>query len=309
MSVLLAYYLRTSLDRWLPRGDIFHGTDHLLPPLDKAGQVFTIHDLIFRLYPQYHLPLNRWFLALMLPKFMRRADAVIAVSENTRRDVVRLMSIPEEKIVVIYEGVPPQFCPVTDTHVLEHARARYGLPPRYLLFFSTIEPRKNLITLLDAYAELLRRGDEIPALVVMGRKGWLYQETLRHINQLGLSGRVILTDWVAAADVPTVLSMADVSVFPSLYEGFGLPPLEAMACGVPVISSNSSSLPEVIGDAGIMVEPRDVAGFANAISRILHDEPLRRDLSARGLVQASRFTWERTARETLAVYERVMTAR
>lgn len=305
MSVLLAYYAHWNMDRWLPVSDIFHGTDHLLPPLKQCKTIFTIHDLIFRFFPAYHLPLNRWFLDLMLPKFMQRADAVIAVSENTRRDVARLMKIPQEKITVIYEGVSPLFRPVNDPETRERVRKAYNLPPRYLLFFSTIEPRKNLVTLLDAYAELMKQDSDLPPLVVMGRRGWLYEATLQRIQDLGLTERVILTDWVASEDVPVVLSMAEVFVFPSLYEGFGLTPLEAMACGAPVISSNASSLPEVIGDAGILVEPRDTAGFANAITRVLNDADIARSLRAKGLEQASKFTWERAARETLALYERV----
>lgn len=305
MSVLLAYSARLNMDRWLPAGDIFHGTDHLLPPLKQSKSIFTIHDLIFRFFPEYHLPLNRRFLDLMLPKFMRRADAIIAVSENTRRDAVRLMHIPAEKISVIYEGVSPLFRPITDTATLARVRTAYHLPSRYILFFSTIEPRKNLVTLLDAYAELLKQNSALPPLVVMGRKGWLYETTLQRIRDLGLNERVILTDWVASEDVPAVLTMAEVFVFPSLYEGFGLTPLEAMACGAPVISSNASSLPEVIGEAGILVEPRDSAGFANAITRVLNDSTLAQTLRAKGLEQASRFTWERAARETVALYERV----
>lgn len=305
MSVLLAYYFGMSMDRWLPPTDLFHGTDHLLPPLKHSRTVFTIHDLIFRFFPQYHLPLNRWYLNLMLPKFMRRADAIIAVSENTRRDVVRLMDIPAEKISVIYEAANPSFRPIESRAELQAVRATYKLPARFILFFSTIEPRKNLVTLFDAYAELLRRDADAPPLVVMGRKGWLYEETLQHIHALGLTQRVILTDWVKSQDVPAVINLADLFVFPSLYEGFGLTPLEAMACGTPVISSNASSLPEVVGDAGILIEPRDVAGFANAMERVLHDAELRQDLSARGSRQASQFSWERAARETLALYARV----
>lgn len=308
MSVLLKYYSHMDMDRWLPRGDIFHATDHLLPPLKKSRTIFTIHDLIFRFFPQYHLPLNRWFLDLMLPKFMRQANAIIAVSENTRRDVVRLMNIPPEKITVIYEGVGPLFYPHRDPADLERVRAKYGLPDRFILFFSTIEPRKNLVTLLDAYASLLNQEASIPNLVVMGRKGWLYRSTLQRINDLGLTGRVLLTDWVTGEDVPLILGMAEVFAFPSLYEGFGLTPLEAMACGTPVISSNASSLPEVLGNAAILVEPCDAAGFANSIRRVLDDDALRQKMRAEGLAQAGHFTWERAARQTLAVYESVASA-
>lgn len=305
MSVLLAYYARRPMDLKLPPSDVFHGTDHLLPPLKNSRTVFTIHDIIFRFLPQYHLPLNRWYLDLMLPKFMQRADVVIAVSENTRRDVARLMQVPADKVSVIYEGVNAQFRPINDPARCELVRRKYKLPARYILFFSTIEPRKNLVTLLEAYARLRKQMADAPSLVVMGRKGWLYEDTLKRIVELGLTQDVFLTDWVEGEDVPVVLSLAEVFVFPSLYEGFGLTPLEAMACGAPVISSNASSLPEVIGDAGILLDPHDVGGFANAMLRVLSDDARRRELRARGLHQAAKFTWERAARETLAVYERL----
>lgn len=305
MSVLLAYFTHRNLDGRLPRGDIFHGTDHLLPPLRDTRTVFTIHDIIFRFFPQYHLPLNRWFLDLMLPKFMQRADAVIAVSENTRRDVARVMRIPAGKIIVIYEGVNSKFRPIEDREQLERVRVKHKLPARFILFFSTIEPRKNVITLIHAYAQLREEMPNTPPLVVMGRKGWLYGETLKRIPELGLTRDVILTDWVESEDVPAVINLAEVFAFPSLYEGFGLTPLEAMACGTPVISSNASSLPEVVGEAGILLDPRDIGGLAQALQRVLSDAALRGEMRARGLKQAAQFTWERAARETLSVYERL----
>jgi glycosyltransferase involved in cell wall biosynthesis len=306
MSVLLAYFTGATLDRWLPSSDLFHATDHLLPPLRHSCSVFTIHDLIFRFYPEYHLPLNRWYLSLMLPRFMRRADAIIAVSENTRRDVARWMRIPPDKVKVIYEGVNPAFRPIADPMRLAQVRARYKLPARFMLYLGTIEPRKNLVMLLEAYRALVAREQATPDLVIAGRKGWLYQPVFDRVRELGLEARVHFTDWVAADDAPALLSAADVFVFPSLYEGFGLPPLEAMACGAPVICSNVSSLPEVLGEGGLLVEPRDASAWTEAMARVLGDARLCAELRARGLQQAQKFSWERTARETLAVYENVM---
>lgn len=303
MSVLLAYYANRTMDRWLPPSDVFHGTDHLLPPLGRSRMIFTIHDLIYLFFPEYHLPLNRWFLTLMLPKFLRRADAIIAVSENTRRDVTRRLGIPAEKMTVIYEGVSERFRSIQDRAELERVRARYELPPRMILFFGTLEPRKNLLTLLDAFAALLATRPDVPPLVIAGRKGWLYRPIFRRVRERGLESHVRFTDWIAEDDVPTLLNLAEVFVYPSLYEGFGLPPLEAMACGVPVICSNAASLPEVVGDAGILVEPRDVGGLMQALARVLDDASLRADLRARGVQRAQQFTWERAARQTLAVYE------
>jgi glycosyltransferase involved in cell wall biosynthesis len=305
MSVLLAYGIGATMDRWLPSSDVFHATDHLLPPLRHSRSVFTIHDLIFRFYPEYHLPLNRWYLALMLPRFMQRADAIIAVSENTRRDVLRWMHIPPEKMVVIYEGVDRAFRPLDDPVALVAVRDKYHLPPRFILYLGTVEPRKNLVTLLNAYQALLQRETAAPDLVVAGRRGWLYQPVFDRVRELGVEARVHFADYINAPDLPAVLNAAEVFVFPSLYEGFGLPPLEAMACGTPVICSNVSSLPEVVGEGGLLLEPRDPGAWVEAMAHVLSDEHLRTELRHRGIAQASKFSWERAARETLALYEKV----
>lgn len=304
LSVLLAYLFRVSMDSWIPPSDIFHATDHLLPPL-KCTTVFTIHDLIFRFYPEYHLPLNRWYLSLMLPRFMRRADAIIAVSENTKSDAARLLDISPDTIAVIHEGVNQSYRPITDPRQLEAVRAKYLLPQHFILYLGTIEPRKNLPTLLEAYRLLLDRDRTKPTLVIAGRKGWLYQPVFDRVRDLGLDTQVLFTDYIESSDLPALMSAAELFVFPSLYEGFGLPPLEAMACGTPVICSNTSSMPEVVGDGGLLFNPRDVSACADAMERVLKDDNLRAGLRARGLSQAARFTWERTARETLEVYERV----
>jgi glycosyltransferase involved in cell wall biosynthesis len=267
--------------------------------------VLTIHDLIFLLFPEYHLPLNKWFLNSFVPLFIRRADAIIAVSKCTKGDLIRYYSVPSEKIKVIYEGVDARFQPVTEPDALARVRAIYGLPERFILYVGTIEPRKNLSTLLEAYKLLREEGLE-HRLVIVGRKGWLYKGFFQRLRELGLEGEVIFPGFVPDGDLPALYSAADLFVFPSLYEGFGLPVLEAMACGTPVIASNSSSLPEVIEDAGIMVDPLDVGALLRAIELILRDERMRREMRARGLEQAAKFSWERAARETLEVYRSVV---
>ena len=306
MSVLLAYFTGVTMDRWMPRGDVFHATEHLLPPMRAQKSVFTIHDLIFRFFPEYHLPLNRWYLSLMLPRFMRQADAIIAVSENTRRDVSKLMGILPEKITVIYEGVHPRFHPIHDADERARIREKYHLPSRFILYLSTIEPRKNVLGLIDAFQSLLARDPSIPNLAIAGRKGWLYQPVFERVHNLGLESRVHFTDWIDEADAPALLSAAEIFVYPSLYEGFGLPPLEAMACGTPVICSNAASLPEVVGDAALLVNPKSVEEISAAMARVLSNTSLRSALSAKGIARAAQFTWERAAKETLAVYESVM---
>jgi glycosyltransferase involved in cell wall biosynthesis len=302
-QVLLAHLTGATLDHWLPPCDLFHATDYLLPPLRRARAVLTIYDLTYLFFPEYHLPLNRWYLTLMLPRLARCADAIIAISENTRRDLMRLIKLPTEKISVIPLGVNRAFQPIQDPRELIRVRAKYKLPPCFILYFGTIEPRKNLLTLLDAYRVLLTNDPATPDLVIAGNKGWLYQPVLKRVRELGLAERVRFTNWIDEQDAPALMNAAAVFVYPSLYEGFGLPPLEAMACGTPVVCSNASSLPEVVGDGGVLVEPRDAGGFAQAIARTLGDQVLRAKLRHQGLEQASKFSWERTARETLAVYE------
>lgn len=184
MGVWLAHALGVAMDRWLPRADVFHATEHLLPPLKNARTVFTLHDLIFQFFPEYHLPLNRWFLTHAMPHFLCRADAIIAVSECTKRDAIRLYNIPPEKITVIYEGANPALRRIDDPDRLADVRARYAKHQPYLLFVGTIEPRKNISALVDALKILRARGF-LHRLLIVGRKGWLYQPTFDHVQEPG----------------------------------------------------------------------------------------------------------------------------
>jgi len=303
LTTALRHFLGLSMDRFFAGVDLFHATEHLLPRFSSVRTVFTLHDLIFLFHPETHKPLNRWFLTLMMPRFLRAADAVIAVSECTKRDAIRFYSIPEEKITVIYEGVSPRFRPA-NPEAVRAVREKYGLPERFILYVGTIEPRKNLTTLLEAFHHLLATRDL--RLVFVGKKGWLYEGFFRRLRELGLEDRVIFTGYVPDEDLPAIYSAADLFVFPSLYEGFGLPVLEAMACGTPVVCSNTSSLPEVAGDAAILVDPTDVRALAGAMERVLTDEHLRAEIYAKGLGRARQFTWAKAAQETLKVYLEVM---
>jgi glycosyltransferase involved in cell wall biosynthesis len=308
MLVWLAHVVHVPLDRALPRVDVFHATEHLLPPLKNARTVFTLHDLIFQFFPEYHLPLNRWFLQNAMPHFLRRADAIIAVSECTKRDAIRLYNIPPEKITVIYEAADPALHSETDANRIAQVRARYAHNQPFLLFVGVIEPRKNVIALVDALRVLRARGYP-QRLLIAGRKGWLYQPTFDHVERAGMEDAVTFLDFVPDDDLRALFAACDAFVFPSLYEGFGLPPLEAMAAGAPVVCANTASLPEVVGDAALLVNPRDVGELANAIERVITDRALRDELRARGLARAARFSWERAARETLAVYAQVARGR
>ncbi len=297
--------------------NLFHATEHLLPRFKRMRTVFTLHDLIFRFFPQHHLPRNRIYLMLAMPLFLHRSDRIICVSEQTRRDAQRLYHVPDAKLRVIYEGVDLRFHRVTDPAALNRARERYQLPERFILAVGTIEPRKNLSTLFEAYATLLQAGDAPSSivngqssigLVVAGKQGWLVESTLQAVRARGLEGKVQFTGYVADEDLPALYTLAKVFAFPSVYEGFGLPPLEALACGTPVVCSNASSLPEVMGDAGLLVSPTDAQAWMLALGRALTDASLRRDLAKRGPRQAARFTWADAARRTRAVYDELLGA-
>jgi len=308
LRAALSYFGGPSMDRALGDVQLFHATEHLLPKLTRARSVFTLHDTAYLLFPEYHLPRNRIYLRAMMPRFLERADRVIAVSENTRRDALRLYPLDPGKIEVIPEGVDARFRPDLDDTIVSAVRRRYDLPERFILCISTIEPRKNLTTLLEAYATLRHHHPDV-RLVIVGGRGWLFERFFERLRSLGLEGEVVLTGYVPDEDVPALLNAAEVFAFPSEFEGFGLPPLEAMACGVPVVCSNAASLPEVVGEAGVLLPPRDVAAWVEALGRLLDDAQLREDLRARGLERASRFTWDAAARMTLDVYRSVTAER
>ncbi|MGC8875397.1 MAG: glycosyltransferase family 4 protein, partial [Chloroflexia bacterium] len=233
---------------------------------------------------------------------VRVATRVIAVSQATRDDLIRHYRTVPDRVHVVHHGVSPRFRPTQDPGV----RARYGLPERYFLYLGTLQPRKNLERLLAAYARLPAGA---PAFVLAGGRGWYFERIARAVAAHNLGERVLFPGYIADADLPAVLSGAVAFVYPSLYEGFGMPLLEAMACGTPVIASRSSSLPEVVGDAGLLVDPLSVEALQEALQRILEDEPLREALRARGLERARLFTWERCAHETLGVLEKALAAR
>lgn len=283
---------------------LFHATEHLLPRFKQIKTVFTLHDLIFKFFPQHHLPRNRIYLNLAMPLFLKRADAIICVSEHTKRDAMKTYGVPESKMRVIYEGVHPRFKRVNDVKTLQTVKEKYRLPEKFILALGTVEPRKNLITLFDAF-KALREDDEplVDEVIVVGRQGWLHEATYRAVHERELTGKVRFLGLIDDADLPAVLSLAQVLAFPSVYEGFGFPPLEAMACGTPVVSSNASSLPEICGDAALLVPPMDASGWVTALRRVLTDRQLRVDLGRRGPLQAQKFDWFNAARQTKAIYD------
>lgn len=306
MLVWMGQLSRAAFNRLVPGAQLFHATEHLLPPLRDVPTVLTVHDLIFQLLPEHHKWLNRWYLRWTLPLYCRRASHIIAVSEATRNDLITAYDLPPEKVSVIYEAAAAHFQPEAEARMAQ-VRAKYHLPPHYLLTVGTIEPRKNLTRVLEAWAPLYLR-KEVPPLVIVGKRGWLYDEFFTALAASPARDGVIFPGYVDDADLPAVYTAATALVFASLYEGFGLPPLEAMASGTPVVCANTSSLPEVVGEAALMFDPYDVEALGETLYRVVHDGNVQEALITQGLERASHFSWAQTARETLDVYQRLMNA-
>jgi len=304
MLVWLGQLARIGFDRLLPGAELFHATEHLLLPLRSIPTVLTVHDLIFRHLPTHHKPLNRWYLNAGLPLYCRRATHIIAISECTRRDLIAAYGLPPEKITVIHEAADPRFRP-QPPEAIAAVRARYVLPDRYLIFVGTIEPRKNLKRLLTVFEAIHAQGLS-DGLVIVGRRGWLYDDFFAALERSPARDAVILPGYVRDEDLPALYAGAQALAFPSLYEGFGLPVLEAMACGTPVTCSNTSSLPEVAGDAALMLDPTNTTAITDALNRLLTDASLRADMREQGLRRAAQFTWDRTAQKTLTVYRQLI---
>jgi glycosyltransferase involved in cell wall biosynthesis len=304
-------HLRLSWEMATRPPDLLFVPAHVLPLIHPRRSVVTVHDLGYLYYPEAHTRFQNAYLRWSTRYNARAAARVLADSQATRDDLARHYHIPAGKIVVVYPGRDEGLAPVTDPAALSTVRTRYGLAGRYLLHVGTLQPRKNLIRLLHAFASLFASGIEPPSsdlrLVITGKKGWLYDDLLAEIQKLDLAakGRVVLTGYVPDDDLPALLSGALAFVFPSLYEGFGFPVVEAMSCGAPVVCSNASSLPEVAGDAALLVDPTDVASLAAALARVAADEGLRNDLRERGFRQASRFSWRQCAQQVLEVLEEV----
>ena len=286
--------------------DIFHSPDFVLPPMRRATSVLTVHDLAFLLHPECADASLREYLEQAVPRSVRRADFLLADSENTRNDVVCLLGVEPDRVEVVPGGVESIFQPIEDEARLAAVRAGLGVGEApFILALGVIEPRKNLRLLIEAY-RLLRDRRKLPhRLVISGRRGWLWEETVEAAERSPYRDDILFTGFVSDDDLPAMYSAATTFAFPSLYEGFGLPPLEAMACGTPVVVSKTSSLPEVVGDAGLQVDPYDPDSLAAALELLILDEPLRADLRRRGLERAAEFTWQAAATRLLAVYRKL----
>lgn len=284
--------------------DVLHCMDFLDTPLGAVGRtriVATVHDISPILYPETFTRRHALFFGALARTLARRADRLITVSHAAAGEIIEWDGTLSEKLSVVHLGVSDVFRPA-EPRIVDEVRTRYQLPAEYLVCLATVQPRKNLERLVDAYALLIGRDALVPPLVVAGRLGWLYGPILRAVAERRLQAHVRLLGFVPDEHLPALLTGAKAFVFPSIHEGFGLPVLEAMACGTPVVTSNCSSLPEIAGDAAVLVDPRDVESIAHGIQRILTDAALAADLMQRGFRRAATFTWTRAAQRTLDVY-------
>lgn len=286
--------------------DLLH-VQYTAPPICWKPVVVTLHDLSFEHFPQFFSPRERFIFKRTIPRTARRAVKLLTVSEYSRQDIIDTYALPPDRVVVTPNGVGPDFTPLRDEGRLAGIRTRYGIERKYLLSVGNLQPRKNLVRLIKVYTRLRETVEDFyHQLVIVGKKAWRYKNIVHQAHRSPYARDVIFTGYVPEADLPGLYSGASAFVCVSLFEGFGLPVLEAMACGVPIISSNSSSLPEVVGGAGLMVDPYDEDALAKAILRLVEDDALRARLAEESLRRAAKFSWRRTAELTLAVYQEVV---
>ena len=285
------------------RIDVVH-VQYIAPPICPAHIVVTVHDISYERYPQFFAPAAITQLRILVPLTIRHAVTVLTVSEFSRQDIIRRYGVPPDKVVVAHGSADPMFQPIHDDARLAHVRNRYGTGDYFILCVGNLQPRKNLVTLIKAYVRLRQAGVTQHKLVLVGGKSWLYDDIFAAARDSGYADDFVFTGFVPDDDLVALYNAAELFVYPSLFEGFGAPPLEAMACGTPVVTTNTSSIPEVVGNAALLVEPLDVEGMAHAMVIALDDPTLRAQLSARGLDRASVFSWDAAAHTILDVYHR-----
>ena len=283
------------------RVDVLHVT-YVAPPMTTAAVVATVHDISYELYPETFSARDRAILKSLVPRTIRRAQNVITVSESSRRDIASFYNVDPDKIYVIYQSIAPSFRVLQNRDMVESVRARYGIYGRYLLAVGNLQPRKNLPRLVRAFAQAKRMGAYTGRLVLVGKSKWRESQIFREIREHGLESEIVVTGYIPEEDIVALYNGADAFVYPSIYEGFGLPPLEAMACGCPVITGSVSSLPEVVGPAGIMVDPTSEEELTEAIAAMTNNGRFRAYCISAGLERVQRFSATAAASGTLQVY-------
>jgi glycosyltransferase involved in cell wall biosynthesis len=308
-----AYRLISSLlplpYRWFfkTNAEVSHFFNFIVPPFVTGKKVVTIHDMTFRRFPKTVKAKIKYMLKLSLRSSIKRADRIIAVSEFTKKEILNFYTYPEENIRVVYNGVDTQMYNASLREEkqggIKAVCAKYGIKEAYALYLGTLEPRKNLERLIKAYALARERRADFPPLVLAGGEGWLYGSIFRTVKECHLENAVVFTGYVSREEKPLLLAGAEFFCFPSLYEGFGMPVLEAMACGTPVLTSNSSSLVEVAGDAALLVNAYSIEDMAGSLERLCFDKVLRHDLRKKGLERVRRFTWQNAAEQLYTIYK------
>jgi glycosyltransferase involved in cell wall biosynthesis len=295
-NVLLPGYFRKN------NFTLYHSPNYVLPFFFNFFSVLTVHDLITFDYPELCQPESVIYFRLLLGRSVKKAHKIITVSETVKEDILKHFNISKNKITVIYPGINPIFKKSIDLKTLE----KYRIHGEYILFVGNIEPKKNLVRLIRAFDLLIRSEKLNHKLVIVGKKGWKYRSVFQSVEDLKLKSRVIFTGYVPETDLPVLYSMADLFVFPSLYEGFGIPPLEAMACETPVLVSNCGALPETTGGVCSQTDPYEIANISNEMYKLLSDKKYRSESVKRGKEWVKHFSWERAARETIGLYYRIL---
>lgn len=296
--------LPMTIDTWAGPFDLFHSPDFVLPPLKNTPSLLTVHDLSFMQHPHGAVPKLRRWLESVVPRSANKASHILADSHSTKHDLETILDVPSAKISVVGAGVEPRFQPIADEAVLNRVRRKYNLPDQYILGLGTLEPRKNFVGLIQAFNQLQTNCPELH-LVIAGGKGWLYEDIFATAANSPVADRIHMLGYVADEDLPALYSMANIFAYPSHYEGFGIPVLEAMACGTPVITADNSSLPEVAGDAALMTPSDDIDALAQGIYQIHTSDSLHKKCVKRGFAHAKTFTWEAAAKKLLTVYENI----
>lgn len=288
--------------------DLTHFFNFYIPPFVKGKRVCTIHDMTIKAYPKTVRIENRIMMMLNLKKTCKRADRIITSSEFSKKEIVKYMDVNPDKISVLYSGVNLDlYKPCKNLEKIKKVRDKYSIPDKYYLYLGTLEPRKNIERLIMGYGILKSKKEKkIPKLVIAGKKGWMYEDIFKLVKEKELLDDIIFTGYVTQAEAPILMSGAVAFVFPSLYEGFGMPPLEAMACGTPVITSNCASLPEVVGNDGILVDPYSVEEISNALEEIYIDSEKAKKMSIMGIERAKKFSWDILSKKLYEIYEQTI---
>lgn len=286
--------------------DVTHFFNYIVPPGVAGKKVVTVHDMVYKTFPETVRGRTRYMLETGLKRSLKRADRVVTDSEFSRQEIIRYFPQYADKLRVVYCGVDShRFYPVTNGEGIAAVRQKFGIDREYFLYLGTVEPRKNLERLIDAYAQFAKGKSEPPYLVLAGGKGWLDSGIYRKVQELQLEQSVLFTAYVPGDEICPLMCGALAFVFPSIYEGFGMPPLEAMACGVSVLTTHAASLPEVVGDDAVVVDPYNVAAIADGLEQLYTDAALRKHLREAGPKRAGLFTWENAAKQLYAIYQEV----